>query len=427
MFLCVLLCLPTWVLGEFTKLDIQTPLRAVYVLPDSDAELITVSMVILAGEVDLTGPEGLSHYLEHLMFWHADTLGAQSMHARGGNAWVNGIITTYYNTGEASELEDMFEFAQRILTPPTLETTFMLDERKVVTREYDLRLSENPDWRVATDMRRQLYSDHPLSRSVIGTPQSIMSLTLDQARSFHQEFYHAANAVLIVTGNVTAKRVNKLVEARFSQFPESAEHSQAWRRATIDEPMDKVQEYREEQAKSDRLLYASLSSWSGDGDKVQENYTREFVLRLFNSALSGSLAKPLRLDNFIVSDYQLVIEQFLENHVELLFFARPDDGIGLEVVDEHLRSALSQQGLQGIPTKSFDRIKKRWLQTANRERGSDQNGLWRAWHFLSQGLEPIGDAEHLQRIDAVTQQDVNSLLAALGTPERKITGLIKGK
>ena len=425
--LFALLCMPSWVLADVTKLDIETPLRAVYVIPESNPEVITVALVVLAGEVDFKGPEGLSHYLEHLMFWHADTLGSETMHARGGNAWVNGIVTSYYNDGEASELDDMFEFAKRLLTPPTLETTFMLDERKVVTREYDLRLSENPDWRVWTELRRRLYDNHSVSRSVIGTPDSIMSLTLDHARDFHQEFYHPANAILIVSGDVTEAQVNKLVRKQFSNLAESAEHAQSWRQSVVEGSLDQTQQFKEAQAKSERLIHTSLSRWSGQNDRLQEEYTLGLVQRLFESALAGSLAKPLRLDNFIISGYELILEKALDKQVELVMFAKPDADISLEKASSSIRQAISTQGEQGIPVKSLERLKKRWLQTAQRTSGNEQNTLWRTWQNISLGHEPNTYADHIKRIEAISKADVDSLLAALGATDRQITGFIKGE
>ena len=90
--LFLLLFTPALSYADVFKLDTDTPLRGVYFIPDSDAELVTVAMVIMAGEVNARGPEGLSHYLEHLVFWHADDVKGEPIHARDGNAWVNGCL-----------------------------------------------------------------------------------------------------------------------------------------------------------------------------------------------------------------------------------------------------------------------------------------------------------------------------------------------
>ena len=431
--LLILLCTPTWVLGEVIKLDTQTPLRTVYLLPDRDNKLITVAMVVLAGEVDFDGPEGLSHYLEHLMFWHADNVKGESIHARDGNAWVNGIVTSYYNRGEASELADMIEFARRILTRPELDLAFMLGERDVVKREYDLRVSENPNSRVLTELRKQLYDKNPVSRSVIGTRESIQSLTIKHALDFHEQYYHPANAVLIISGNVSEEQVTDLVKSHFTSHPLSnmaqvSAHEQAWRQTNVSGQLDAINEYSEKQAKSSRLIYTSLSNWSSeDNDKLQSQYTLEFAQRLLESALPGSLTKPLRLDTFIISQYDLGVFQQLDEQVEMNIFARPDDGISLEYATESLKEAITQLGVYGIPKTSFDRVKKRWLQTVRREGGDSDTLLWRTWHHLSLGLLPNSQAAHLQRIESITLSDLDSLIAALGKPQRRVVGLIKGE
>jgi len=430
--LCLLLSIPSWGYTDVLKLETQTSLRDVYLIQDDDADLITVAMVIMAGEVNVDGPEGLSHYLEHLMFWHADDVKGESIHSRDGNAWVNGIVTSYYNRGESSELEDMLEFARRILTPPKLALNFMTGERDVVSREYDLRVSENPDWRVLTDLRKKLYDNHPVSRSVIGSRKSIASLTVEQATAFHQAFYHSANSILIVSGDIEAQDITELIQSRFAGIPDSRQSrnksdSQFWRQHSVKGRIDDANEYVEKQAKSSRLIYTSLSDWSSEQDRTQGYYTQQFTERLLVSALEGSLAKPLRLDNFIVSGYELFVYNHLNEQIELNIIAWPDDGISIEYAAESVTAALKQLGLEGVPQKTFDRIKKRWLQTAKRENSNVDNLLWRTWVHVSSGLEPNTKSDHLERIASVTISDVNSLIAALGNPQRRTIGLIKGE
>lgn len=430
--LFLLLLTPALSYGDILKLDTDTSLRAVYLIPDDDAELVTVAMVIMAGEVNARGPEGLSHYLEHLVFWHADNVKGEPIHARDGNAWVNGLVTSYYNRGEISELDDMVEFARRVLTPPELARNFMLGERDVVNREYDLRVSENPDWRVLTDLHKGLYADHPASRSVIGSRESIGALSILQAFNFHQSFYHGTNSVLIIKGNVSEKQIVNLVNSRFSSLPGSEElidtsNTQAWRQSTVSGSLDEVKDYREKQAASERVIYTSLSNWTSEQDSLQGLYTLIFARKLLESALPGSLAKPLRLDNFIISRYDIGINRIIDEQIELNIFAVPDDGISLETANLSLSDALAQLGAEGVPQKSFDRIKKRWLQTAKREASDLETLLWRTWWHISSGVEPNDNLDHLQRIESVNLSDLNSLMAALGKPQRKNVGLIKGE
>lgn len=430
--LLALLCMPSWVFADIQSLNTETPLRAVYLIPDTESELITVAMIVLAGEVDFKGPEGLSHYLEHLTFWHADNVRGEVIHAREGNAWVNGLVSSYYNRGDVSELEDMLTFARRVLTPPRLDNAFMIGERNVVSREYDYRVLENPDWRVFTDVRKQLYADHPVSRSVIGTPESIASLTIPHAMAFHKQFYSAENSILLISGNVKPKNLVKKIETTFlgnvSEISDADSfHAQDWRKLQVVGSLDTAVNYKESQAKSSRIIHSSLSTWSSQGGALQDEYTLQFAQRLLESALPGSLAKPLRLDEFIISEYQLGLWKLLEDQVELYVFAWPDEGVTIEEASASLKGALKTIGENGVPVKSFERIKKRWLQTARREGQNANTHLWRAWHHITLGLIPNGQEEHLRHIESVTLSDLNDLLIALGNPQRNVVGLIEGE
>ncbi len=412
--------------GQLIELTIASPFHRVYFLPDSRLNEVQVGVVILAGEVDFDGPEGLSHYLEHLMFWHADKVDDQALHARGGNAWVNGIITNYYNSGSESDLDDLFEFARRLFTQPALDNRFMLDERKVVSREYDLRVSESPEWRVFTELRRDLYNHHPVARSVIGTPKSIMSLTIDDAREFHSQYYQPANAVLLVTGNVAKDVVLKKIQNTFSDLPAGVLHEQQWRNAFVPGSLRQTEIHADRQVNHDRLGITSLTRWSGSGDRTQDVYTAQLLQNILQSALPGSLAKPLRIDNFIVRQYELNIFKLLAEQVEMQFWASPDAGVTTERAAAEVEAALLSLAEAGVPVKTLERTRKRWLQTEKRLSKNAGSTLFRAYQHLSLGIAPNNVDDHLQRIARISEEDVNTLLRALAKPDRRVTGYITG-
>ena len=219
--------------SSLVELETDTGFQSVYLLEDNSTSVVNVAVFVLAGEVDVEGPEGLSHYLEHLMYWHADNAGGQNLHARGGNAWVNGIVTSYYSQSESSDLPELLEFIARLYSEPALTNDFMIRERSVVAREYDLRVSENPDRRARTKIRKDLYDQHPAGRSTIGTPASIGSLTLDQAHDFHRRYYHPQNSVLFVSGDLTATDAVEAVNKHLHKLEGGSQHAAEWRNSTV--------------------------------------------------------------------------------------------------------------------------------------------------------------------------------------------------
>lgn len=410
--------------ADLIELDTNTAFESVYLFKDTESSVITVGLTVLAGEVDVKGPEGLSHYLEHLMYWHASNLRNQA-HARGGNAWVNGILTSYYNESERSDLDDMLEFARRLFSEPKLDINFMLRERSVVEREYDLRISENPDRRIYTSIRRKLYDDLPLSRSVIGTPASIRSLTLQQASEFHREFYHPANSVLFIAGNLGRAEAVALVEEKFSKLESGEHHAADWRDTLITGESDNTTKFRESQANFERLIYMTLSEWPDKESPIQNWYTLRMLLRVLDSALDGGIAKPLRMDNFVLRSFGIELGSVLSNYFELVMFAEPDKGVTLQRSSDTIATTLRKLASTGIPPETLERIRGRMLQSETRNAGILQENYFRLAEQLNSGLEPLSTKEHLQHIEAVSLEQVNKLLQSLANPQRRSIAFVK--
>jgi len=417
--------------AELVQLNTDTGFASVYLLENPESPVITVSLTVLAGEVDVAElpgaaeAEGLSHYLEHLMYWHADNIDNQQLHARGGNAFVNGIVTGYYNEGERRELPDMLEFIARLFTAPELETEFVLRERSVVAREYDLRVSENPDRRIHTDIRRDLYNSLPVSRSVIGTLQTINALTIAQATLFHKRFYHPANSVLVIAGNFEKEEAELLVNERFSDLEAGNRHTAAWRNATIDEPSDTIKEYTDAQVNYERIKYLTLSEWPAGKLSIEGWYTLRLLQASLDSNLEGGIARPLRIDNFVLRSFDFYLSSYLNEFVELTLYAEPDKGVSLDQSRTAISDTLTGIAAKGIPEATLERVRKRMLQTEKRRAGQWRETEYRIVDKLNAGLEPVTTQQHLDYIKKVTLKDVNELLSKLAQPKRRSVAFIK--
>lgn len=406
--------------AELIKVETDTALRGVFLIPDAKSDTVRVSAIILAGEADSDGPEGLAHYLEHLMFWHADNVSRRTFHNRGGNAWVNGIVTNYYNEGGRDDLNDLFAFAGRLLTPLSLDEKFMQDEKKIVSREYDLRVSENPKWQIRERINRALYGPSPVGRSLIGTPETIALLNLEQVDRFRSAHYNAANLVLLASGNLSEAELRHHVHKTFGNAPAGPANLQRWRDNPVLEPLQNTLDIADNRAKSSAYQYASLARWSGAGDGLQDIYTTRFLTELLRSSLPGSLAKPLKIDDFVVSAYTVRLERKLRDQIQFFFQSRPDEGIAPPTVAAKLRASLADLAGHGVPEKSLERIRKRMAREAKRRGDEPDYILNRALRNLTAGLEPNTSVDHQARIASVTKAEVDGLIRAVADSHRTV-------
>ena len=67
---------------------------------------------------------------------------------------------------------------------------------------------------------RTHFAGHPLSRSILGTTESIEALTSEQMRQYHQDRYKAGNISLIVAGNIEHDRILRLAEEHCTDWPD---------------------------------------------------------------------------------------------------------------------------------------------------------------------------------------------------------------
>ncbi len=425
MWFLLLALMPGSASASLIQIDTDTNFKSVYLSENPSSSTVTVALVVLAGEVDAEGPEGLSHYLEHLMFWHADNAGGRSLHARGGNAWVNGIVSSYFNQSERVDLPDMLEFIARLYTPPDLAKDFMIRERSVVAREYDLRVSENPDRRVHAEVLRDLYNDHPVSRSVIGTPESINSLTIESAIDFHRRFYHPENSVLFISGDISHDDAVKAVNEHLDELKSGNLHAAQWRNLDVGNSHDKTTEFIDDQVNYERLLYKSLSHFPESMSEVKSWYARRMLNYVIDSALEGGVARPLRMDNFILRSFSIEMYSLLSGTLEFTLHAEPDKGVSLPQATKAIKDSLLEIAASGIPEKTLERVRKRMLQTQQRNIDDQFNNYRRMALQLSEGISPVAGDKHIEHIKSVTLADVNQLLDVLANPTRRSIAHIK--
>src|SRR3984885_7533625 len=196
----------------------------VVVIPDHRTPVVTQMVWYKVGSADETpGKSGLAHFLEHLMFKgtakHPVGEFSQTVLKIGGNenAFTSNDYTGYFQRIPREKLPLMMEFEADRMTGLVLKDENVLPERDVVLEEYNMRVANNPDARLAEQIMAALYLNHPYGRPVIGWHQEIEKLDREDALAFYRRFYAPNNATLVIAGDVTVDDVRPMVEASFGK------------------------------------------------------------------------------------------------------------------------------------------------------------------------------------------------------------------
>jgi predicted Zn-dependent peptidase len=163
---------------------------------------------------------GASHFLEHLLFKGTGSRTAleiaTAMDAVGGemNAFTAKEHTCYYANVLASDLPLAVTLLGDLVTDALNTAADLESERTVVLEEIAMRDDEPAD--AVHDLYAEtLFGDTPLGRSVLGTVQSIESLTRDDVDGWYRDRYAMPSIVVSAAGRVDHQQVLDLVTAAF--------------------------------------------------------------------------------------------------------------------------------------------------------------------------------------------------------------------
>jgi predicted Zn-dependent peptidase len=163
---------------------------------------------------------GSSHFLEHLLFKGTRSRTAleiaTAMDAVGGemNAFTAKEHTCYYANVLASDLPLAVTLLGDLVTDALNTAADLESERTVVLEEIAMR-DDEPSDAVHDLFAETLFGDTPLGRSVLGTVESIESLSRDDVDGWYRARYTVPSIVVAAAGRVDHQQVLDLVTAAF--------------------------------------------------------------------------------------------------------------------------------------------------------------------------------------------------------------------
>ena len=163
---------------------------------------------------------GASHYLEHLLFKgtrRRDALAISSaLEAVGGelNAFTSKEYTCYYARVLDSDLPLAVDVLSDMVTSSLLAVADVEAERGVILEEIAMHDDEPGD--AVHDLHaRAAFGDSPLGRPVLGSVESIGSISRGAVHGYYRRRYRPENLVVTAAGHVDHARLVRLVRGAF--------------------------------------------------------------------------------------------------------------------------------------------------------------------------------------------------------------------
>jgi len=186
-----------------------------------NAQSTAVGFFVRTGARDET-PEinGVSHFLEHMLFKGTDTLSALEVNNafdRLGakfNAFTSEENTVYYAAALPEYLMDVATLWMQLMRPALRDDDFEI-EKNVILEEIAM-YKDLPEFEVMDQARSLHFGEHPCGNSVLGTNEGITSLTAEQMRAYFSRRYAPNNMTLACCGNFDFEALCQLAEQHCS-------------------------------------------------------------------------------------------------------------------------------------------------------------------------------------------------------------------
>ncbi len=175
---------------------------------------VAVTIYVGAGSrYERNGEEGVSHFLEHMLFKGTDKRPtakeiAEAIDGVGGmlNGATDREYTTYYIKVARPHMELAVDVLCQLVRRPLIDSSEIEKERQVVIEEL-AAVSDSPAQIADLLLDGLLWPDNPLGRDVAGSAESVNGIGRETLLNYLDEQYAPNNTVVAVTGNITHAEV----------------------------------------------------------------------------------------------------------------------------------------------------------------------------------------------------------------------------
>ena len=272
---------------------------------DPKAPIVAVNVWYHVGSKnERPGKTGFAHLFEHLMFngsEHFNDDWFKVLERIGGtdlNGTTNRDRTNYFQNVPTPALDTVLWMeSDRMGHLLGAVTQARLDEQRGVVKN-EKRQGENQPYGRAWEAisAGSFPAGHPYSWTTIGSMQDLDAATLDDVKAWFKDWYGAANAVIVVAGDVKADDVRSRVEKYFGNIPSGPPltRQEAW-------IAKRTGEHR--QAMADRVPQSRVYLvWNTPSWTSPESDDLDLAARILSSGKSSRLYKRLVYDGQIATD-----------------------------------------------------------------------------------------------------------------------------
>ncbi|HVX36117.1 MAG TPA: pitrilysin family protein [Hyphomicrobium sp.] len=403
----------------------------VVVIPDHRSPVVTHMVWYRVGSADeVRGKSGIAHFLEHLMFKSTDKIPvgefSKIVSRLGGqdNAFTGHDTTAYFQHVAKDRLGKMMEMEADRMVNLRLDEKEVLTERNVILEERRSRIDNNPSALLDEQMNAALYLNDPYGTPVIGWYHEMQQLSRQDALTFYKHYYAPNNAILVVSGDVTADEVKKLAEETYGKIPANPDIAAVRHRPSEPPPIAA----RRLELKDPRAGNYSMQRYylapSYVTAKPGEAEALDLLMKITGSGTTSRIYKKLVVESKLATSAGGDYSGSSLDSGTISLYAVAADGVPLPKVEAAIDDVLADVVKNGVTDAELARAKRSYLADYIYE-SDNQATLARRYGWNLAIGRTVADVEGWpEAISKVTADDVKKVAGEYLNLKASVTGYL---
>ncbi|MEM7443400.1 MAG: pitrilysin family protein [Pseudomonadota bacterium] len=401
----------------------------VVVIENHTAPIVTHMIWYRVGAADEPpGQSGIAHFLEHMMFkgttTDPDRDFSEEISRQGGNdnAFTSWDYTAYHQTVAVERLPIVMALEADRMRNLALDPAEVLTERDVIIEERRQRTDSSPSARLGEQMAAARYRNHPYGIPIIGWEHEMETLSIEQLADFYDTWYAPNNAIVVISGDITAEEARPLVEAAYGDIearpvPERVRPSEppvdAVTTISLSDPTVNQPQWRR--------IYRVPSYSSTDSN---EPYALQVMAEVLGGTTTSPLYRSLVLEQQLATSAGAFYSGDNRDYGRLFLFASPAPETDLATLEQALDDLVAEFLSEGPDPDDVAAAKRRLTTAATYARDGFFEPARIVGAALSNGESLEAIEEWPLRIAAVTAEETLDVAIGYLRPENGLTGYL---
>lgn len=342
---------------SYEKMVLQNGLT-VLMHEDKNTPIASISVLYKVGSRD-EHPEktGFAHLFEHLMFGGSvnipDYDGVMQRAGGENNAYTNHDYTHFFTTLPAVNIETALWLESDRMLELMLQKEVLDVQKKVVVEEFYETCLNLPYGDVWHELSALNYEKHPYKWPTIGIhPSHIEKANLTDVKKFYNKYYHPGNAILVIAGPISIKRMKELAMKWFSDIPSGKTIKNNY----SSEPPKK--EARHKQSEAEVPVDAIYMTFPCPARADKAFYAVDLLSDIFSNGPSSRLIHRLTRENKYFNHIDCYVTGDFDPGL-IVFEGRPTEKISLKDAEEIISKEINDLKNQLIESAELQKWKNK--------------------------------------------------------------------